>query len=199
MMVPMDPVYFGSPAQFRAWLEAHHADADELWVGYHKRGTGLPSMTWPESVDEALCFGWIDGVRRSVDDERYAIRFTPRRKGSNWSRVNLGRVEVLSAEGRMRPAGLAAYEGRKEDAAATYTYEERPQELPETYARAFRERDPAAWDFFVAQSPSYRRTAIGWILEAKREETRLRRLDQVVEASAVRRRWIQGAPKGVTR
>lgn len=194
-----DPVYFASPSEFRAWLGAHHASADELWVGYYKRATGMPSMTWPESVDEALCCGWIDGVRRSVDGERYAIRFTPRRKGSVWSRVNLGRVAVLIAGGRMRPAGLAAYEARKQDAAAGAAYEERPQALPEVYARVFRERDEAALAFFEAQSPSYRRTAIGWILAAKREETRLRRLEQIVEASAAGRRWIQGAPKGMTR
>lgn len=193
-----NPAYFRSPSEFRAWLEAHHAEADELWVGYYKRGTGRPSMTWPESVDEALCFGWIDGVRRSVDSERYAIRFTPRRPGSNWSAVNLGRVEALIAEGRMRPAGLDVYRGRRREAAG-YTYEERPKDLPEPYARVFRGRDRAAWDFFLAQSPSYRRTAIGWILSAKREETRLRRLEQIVEASAARRRWIQGAPKGTTR
>jgi uncharacterized protein YdeI (YjbR/CyaY-like superfamily) len=194
----MEPVYFPSPAAFHDWLEAHHAHAAELWVGYHKVGTGTPSMTWPQSVDEALCFGWIDGVRRRVDDERYAIRFTPRRRGSVWSRVNLGRVEALIAEGRMRPAGLAAYEAR-DPAAAGYTYEDRPQELPEPYASAFRDRDATAWEFFIAQSPSYRRTAIGWILAAKREETRLRRLEQIVAASAGGTRWIQGAPKGMTR
>jgi len=194
----MEPVYFPSPSAFRDWLEANHAGADVLWVGYFKKGTGRPSLTWPESVDEALCVGWIDGLRKSVDAERYAIRFTPRRPGSNWSRVNLDRVEALTAEGRMRPAGLAAYEARKPDAAAT-SYEERPQTLPEPYAGAFRERDEAAWRFFEAQSPSYRRTAIGWILDAKREETRLRRLEQVIEASMAGRRWIQGAPKGMVR
>ena len=194
----MDPVYFRSPDEFRAWLEDHHASVDELWVGYFKKGTGTPSMTWPESVDEALCFGWIDGLRRRVDDERYAIRFTPRRTGSTWSRVNLGRVEVLMAAGRMRPAGMAAYEARKPEASG-YSYEERPQELPEPYAAAFRERDEAAWSFFQAQSPSYRRLAIGWILDAKREATRWRRLEQIVEASAGGKRWIQGAPKGMTR
>jgi len=194
----MDPVYFPSPAAFRDWLEAHHAGADELWVGYHKRGTGTPSMTWPESVDEALCFGWIDGLRRSVDAERYAIRFTPRRRGSTWSRVNLARVEALTAEGRMRPAGIAAHEARKADADEP-SVQDRPEELPEPYAVAFRERDRAAWAFFQAQSRSYRRMAIGWILAAKREETRLRRLEQIVEASAAGRRWIQGAPRGMTR
>ena len=194
----MEPVYFPSPAAFRDWLEAHHASAAELWVGYHKRGTGRPSLTWPESVDEALCVGWIDGLRKRVDGERYAIRFTPRRPGSNWSRVNLARVEALTAAGRMRPAGLAAFEARKPEADEP-RYEDRPEELPETYVVAFRERDPAAWAFFQAQSRSYRRLAIGWILSAKREETRLRRLEQIVEASAAGRRWIQGAPKGMTR
>ncbi len=193
MNAAMEPSYFASPEAFRSWLEAHHADSDVLWVGYHKRATGRPSMTWPESVDEALCFGWIDGLRRSVDDERYTIRFTPRRPSSIWSRVNLDRVEALTAEGRMRAAGLAAYERRKPGTVG-YAYEDRPQELPETYANAFRERDEAAFAFFSEQSPSYRRTAIGWILAAKREETRLRRLEQIVDASAAGRRWIQGAP-----
>ena len=194
----MDPVYFASPDAFRDWLEANHAGADELWVGYHKRGTGTPSMSWPESVDEALCFGWIDGVRRSVDAERYAIRFTPRRSGSNWSRVNLARVDALTAEGRMRPAGMAAHEARRPDADEP-SVEDRLEELPEPYAAVFRERDPAAWAFFLAQPRSYRRMSIGWILAAKREETRLRRLEQIVEASAAGRRWIQGAPRGMTR
>jgi uncharacterized protein YdeI (YjbR/CyaY-like superfamily) len=194
----MDPRYFPSPAAFRAWLEAHHADADELWVGYHKRATGTPSLTWPESVDEALCFGWIDGLRRSVDDERYAIRFTPRRPTSRWSRVNLARVAVLTAEGRMRPAGIAAHAGRRPDADEP-AREERPDALPEAYAAAFRARDEAAWAFFQAQSAAYRRTAVGWILAAKREETRLRRVEEIADASAAGRRWIQGAPKGMTR
>jgi uncharacterized protein YdeI (YjbR/CyaY-like superfamily) len=193
-----DAVYFASPEEFRAWLAAHHDSAEVLWVGYHKRGTGRPSLTWPESVDEALCFGWIDGLRRSVDAERYAIRFTPRRPGSTWSRVNLGRVEALAREGRMRPAGLAAFEARTREPAG-YGYESRPQELPEPYASAFRERDPVAWGYFSGQSAAYRRLAIGWILDAKREETRLRRLERIVEASAAGRRWIQGAPKAMTR
>jgi uncharacterized protein YdeI (YjbR/CyaY-like superfamily) len=195
----MDPVYFPSPSAFREWLEAHHASADELWVGYHKRGTGTPSMTWPESVDEALCFGWIDGLRKSVDAERYAIRFTPRRPGSNWSRVNLARVEALTAEGRMRPAGAAAYEGRKPEA------DERLQLRGQAAgaARAVRRAPSASATGRLGVLPgavaSYRRLAIGWILAAKREETRLRRLEQIVEASAAGRRWIQGAPKGMTR
>ena len=195
----MEPVYFPSPAAFRAWLEAHHASADELWVGYHKKATGRPSMTWSESVDEALCFGWIDGLRRRVDADRYTIRFTPRRSGSNWSRVNLAKVEVLIAQERMQPAGLAAYDGRTQSAAAGDPDEEPPQKLPAAYVQAFRERDELAWAFFEGQSPSYRRTAIGWVLSAKREETRWRRLEQIIEASASERRWIQGAPRGMTR
>jgi uncharacterized protein YdeI (YjbR/CyaY-like superfamily) len=194
----MEPTYFPSASAFREWLEEHHADVAELWVGYHKVGTGVPSMTWSESVDEALCFGWIDGVRQRVDERRYAIRFTPRRRGSPWSRVNLAKVETLLAQGRMRPAGMAAFEARPAEPAG-YTYEEAPMDLPEPYAALFRERGAAAWDFFQSQSPSYRRTAIGWILDAKREETRLRRLDQIVDASAAGCRWIQGAPKGMTR
>jgi uncharacterized protein YdeI (YjbR/CyaY-like superfamily) len=193
----VNPTYFASPAAFRAWLEAHHASASELWVGYHKRASGTPSMTWPESVDEALCFGWIDGLRRRVDDERYAIRFTPRRSGSVWSRVNLGRVEALIAEGRMRPPGLAAYRRRRPS--DEESDERPPDQPPEPYASVFRERNEAAWTYFMAQSPSYRRTAVGWVLSAKREETRLRRLEQIIEASASERRWIQGAPKGMTR
>jgi uncharacterized protein YdeI (YjbR/CyaY-like superfamily) len=156
-------------------------------------------MTWSESVDEALCFGWIDGLRRRVDDRRYAIRFTPRRSGSNWSRVNLAKVEALIAQERMHSAGVAAYEARTLDAAVDSAQEKPPQTLPAEFERAFREQDERAWAFFEAQSPSYRRTAIGWVLSAKRDETRWRRLEQIIEASASERRWIQGAPKGMTR
>lgn len=190
----MQPVHFRSPSEFRAWLEAHHATADVLWVGFFKRATGRPSMTWPESVDEALCFGWIDGLRRSVDDERYAIRFTPRRPGSNWSRVNLDRVAALTAEGRMRPAGLAVHAARRLDAANDVASKVRPERLPEPYDRAFRARDAAAWRWFAAQSPSYRRTLVDWVLAAKREETRLRRIERLATAAATGQRWMPGYP-----
>jgi len=189
----MEPIYFSSAREFRDWLAEHHATATELQVGYFKRGTGRPSMTWPESVDEALCVGWIDGVRRRIDDERYTIRFTPRRRGSNWSEVNVARVAALTAEGRMQPAGLAAFAARKPAVSGAYTYERPPADLPEPYARHFRERDEAAWRFFVTWPPSHRRTAIGWVLDAKREETRMRRLDQVIAASAGGRRWGDAA------
>jgi len=195
--VTMEPVYFPSPSEFRAWLEEHHADADVLWVGYFKRATGRPSMTWPESVDEALCFGWIDGVRRSIDDERYAIRFTPRRPSSVWSRVNLARVAALSAEGRMRPAGLAAHAARRSDAADDAALEgrpERPERLPEPYDRILREGDEAAWRWFAAQSLAYRRTLVEWVLAAKREETRLRRIERLADAASNGQRWMPGYP-----
>jgi uncharacterized protein YdeI (YjbR/CyaY-like superfamily) len=194
LMVVMKPVYFRSPSEFRAWLEAHHATAGALWVGFFKRATGRPSMTWPESVDEALCFGWIDGLRRSVDDERYAIRFTPRRPGSNWSRVNLDRVAALTAEGRMRPAGLEVHAARRPDAANDVAPKDRPERLPEPYDRAFRERDAAAWRWFAAQSPAYRRTLVDWVLAAKREETRLRRIERLATAAATGQRWMPGYP-----
>jgi len=194
MVATMDPVYFATPAEFRAWLGAHHAAETELWVGFHKRATGRPSLTWPESVDEALCFGWIDGLRRSVDDERYAIRFTPRRQGSVWSRVNLDRVAVLTSEGRMRPAGLAIHAARRSDATPGPPRAERPEHLPEPYDRALFDRNEASWRFFAAQSPAYRRTLVDWLLSAKREETRLRRAERLADALAGGRRWMPGEP-----
>ena len=190
----MEPIYFDAPAAFGAWLEAHHAGAKEVWVGYHKVATGRPSLTWPESVDEALCFGWIDGRRRRVDDDRYAIRFTPRRAGSNWSRVNLARVEALTAEGRMRPAGLAVHAARGTDATPGPPIEEVPEHLPDPYDGALRERNEASWRFFEDQSVAYRRTLIDWVLAAKREATRLRRVERIADALAAGRRWIPGEP-----
>ncbi len=189
----IDPLYFASPAEFRAWLEAHHATETELWVGFHKRAAGRPSLTWPESVDEALCVGWIDGLRRSVDDERYAIRFTPRRPRSVWSRVNIERVAVLTAEGRMQPAGLAIHAARRADATPGPRAEQ-PEHLPEPYERVLRERNQTAWRFFAAQSPAYRRTLVDWLLSAKREETRLRRAERIADALAGEQRWMPGEP-----
>jgi uncharacterized protein YdeI (YjbR/CyaY-like superfamily) len=174
---------FATPADFRAWLEAHHASAAELWVGFHKRGTGLPSITWPESVDEALCFGWIDGVRQSIDDRSYRIRFTPRRSRSIWSAVNLRRVEDLKAAGRMRPTGLAAFEGRDPAKQERYSYERQHTELAPAYL-ALLKRNRGAWQFFQAQPAHYRRLCANWVMSAKREETRNRRLQTLIEDSA---------------
>jgi uncharacterized protein YdeI (YjbR/CyaY-like superfamily) len=181
---PITPTYFATPDEFRAWLEAHHESASELLVGYYKVGSGRPSMTWPESVDEALCFGWIDGVRRRIDDESYSIRFTPRKARSVWSAVNIGRVEELTRLGRMRPAGIRAFEGRAAERSGIYAYENRDaaELAPEDEAQ-FRAAG-AAWAFFASQPPWYRRSAIWWVVSAKREETRRRRLAILIADSA---------------
>lgn len=180
----MNITFFKTPADFRKWLEKHHETEQELWVGFYKKDSGKPSITWPESVDEALCFGWIDGVRKSVDETRYKIRFTPRKRGSIWSAVNIKRAEALIEEGRMRPAGLQAFQNRKEDRARVYSYEQPGgPKLSEEYEEKLRV-NPKAWEFFQAQTPSYRKTTCWWIMSAKKEETRLRRLDQLIADSA---------------
>lgn len=179
----MKPVFFAAPAAFREWLTAHHADASELLVGFHKRESGRPSLTWPESVDEALCFGWIDGVRRRIDDASYSIRFTPRRPGSVWSAVNIAKIEKLEQAGRMTDAGRAAFALRKENRSGIYAYEQRPQELPAEY-RAVLELNPDAARDFDARPPGYRRTAIWKVISAKQEATRLRRLAELVDCHA---------------
>jgi uncharacterized protein YdeI (YjbR/CyaY-like superfamily) len=179
----MSPKFFKTPAAFRKWLAANHHKAKELQVGFYKKGSGKLSITWPESVDEALCFGWIDGIRRNIDDESYLIRFSPRRPESIWSAVNVRNVERLIKEKRMMPAGLRAYEQRKEYRSGIYSYEQRPAELVEPYASQFR-RNKAAWKFFQAQPPYYRKTMTWFILSAKTEETRLKRLKILIEASA---------------
>jgi uncharacterized protein YdeI (YjbR/CyaY-like superfamily) len=178
------PIFFASPEEFRGWLQAHAGDAPELLVGFWKKGSGHTSMTWPESVDEALCVGWIDGVRRRVDDERYSIRFTPRRPTSIWSAVNVARVAALTDEGRMQPAGLEAYARRREVKTGLYSHErEHDAELePEEQARL--EANAAAWAFFSVQITSYRRAALHWVVGAKRPETRERRLKALIDDSA---------------
>jgi uncharacterized protein YdeI (YjbR/CyaY-like superfamily) len=179
------PAFYATPEEWRAWLEAHHHEAREHWVGFHKRATGRPSMTWPESVDQALCFGWIDGVRKRLDDERYMIRFTPRKPSSRWSRVNVARVAELEQAGLMRPAGLTAFAARTEK--GTYSYEQRDAAAfdPEREQR-FRANE-GAWAWFAEQPPWYRRTATHWVMSAKRDETRDRRLARLVEDSAAGR------------
>lgn len=182
------PVFFATPADFRRWLEQHHASAPELLVGYRKLGSGLPSMTWSESVDEALCFGWIDGVRRRLDDTAYTIRFTPRRRGSIWSAVNVAKIEALSAQGRMQPAGLAAFAARDEKKTAIYAFEqERPAELSAAELRVLKKNKPA-WAYFQAVPPGYRQVVTHWVVSAKKPETRARRLEQLIQACAEGRR-----------
>jgi uncharacterized protein YdeI (YjbR/CyaY-like superfamily) len=175
--------FFKSPGDFRKWLEKHHAATGELWVGYYKKTSGRPSITWPESVDEALCFGWIDGLRKSVDEFSYTIRFTPRRTGSIWSAVNIKRARELSEKGLMKPAGLKAFQARKENKSGIYSYEQRSDKLDEPYEKRLRQ-NKAAWAFFQAQPPSYRKAAGWWVVSAKKEETRLKRLESLIEYSA---------------
>jgi uncharacterized protein YdeI (YjbR/CyaY-like superfamily) len=154
------PQFFATPAHWRRWLAANHDKADELIVGFHKRASGVPSITWPESVDEALCFGWIDGIRRRIDETSYQIRFTPRRKGSIWSAVNVGRVAELTKTGRMHSAGVRAFEARTKKKTAIYSFEQRTQaKLPAAYERRFK-ANAAAWRFYNTMAPWYQRTTI---------------------------------------
>jgi uncharacterized protein YdeI (YjbR/CyaY-like superfamily) len=183
----VEPTFFATPDEFRAWLEAHHETESELLVGFHKKGSGRPSITWPQSVDQALCFGWIDGVRRSIDADSYSIRFTPRQARSTWSAVNVKRVGELTAEGLMQPAGLAAFERRTDDRTGIYSHERRKEaKLEPEQERAFK-ADEQAWAWFQAQPPWYRRTATHWVVSAKREATRQRRLEQLIADSAAGR------------
>jgi uncharacterized protein YdeI (YjbR/CyaY-like superfamily) len=181
-----EPTFYATPEEWRAWLEAHHAGARAHWVGFHRRASGRPSMTWAESVDQALCFGWIDGVRKRVDDERYTIRFTPRTPTSRWSRVNVARVAELEAAGLMHPAGRAAFAART--AEGTYSYEQREAAAFDPERERRLRANVAAAAFFDAQPPAYRRTATYWVMSAKREETRDRRLAQLIEDCAAGRR-----------
>jgi uncharacterized protein YdeI (YjbR/CyaY-like superfamily) len=177
------PLFFPDSAALREWLSAHAGTAPEAWVGLYKKGTGRPSITWPELVDQLLCFGWIDGVRKSLDDAAYMIRITPRRPRSNWSAVNRRRFPELLALGLVLPAGLAAWEARDGDGTGEYSYERAPAVLGDEDEARFRAR-PEAWAFFQAQPPSYRKITIGWIASAKREETRRRRLEELIGDSA---------------
>ena len=183
------PIFFKNQNEFREWLMHNHALETELWVGYYKKGTGKPSMTWSESVDQALCFGWIDGVRRSIDREGYCIRFTPRKPTSTWSAINIRKVKELTKQGLMRPAGIAAFEKRKEQKSRVYTYENRPHEFPTPLKKRFR-ANKDAWAFFSQQSPSYRRMIVYWVVSAKKKDTQLSRLAKAIDASAGRKRLV---------
>jgi uncharacterized protein YdeI (YjbR/CyaY-like superfamily) len=180
----MKPRFFATPAAFRAWLEKHHDTAEELWVGFYKTASGKASITWPEAVDVALSFGWIDSVRKSIDEISYTNRFTPRRPGSTWSAVNVGRVKELTRMGLMHPAGLKAFEWRREDKTGIYSYEQRHEaRLDEAFERRLR-ANRKAWTFFQDQAPWYRQGCIVWVMSAKKEETRQRRLATLIDASA---------------
>jgi uncharacterized protein YdeI (YjbR/CyaY-like superfamily) len=182
----MKPLFFATPADWRKWLEENHDRENEVLVGFYKRDSGKPSISWPESVDAALCFGWIDGVRRSIDASSYTIRFTPRRRRSIWSKVNVRRAKELIASGLMDPAGMRAFEACQEVRSGVYSFEQNEVAFDETQEQEFK-RDKAAWRFFQAQAPWYRRTATFWVTSAKREETRAKRLKILIEDSAAGR------------
>jgi uncharacterized protein YdeI (YjbR/CyaY-like superfamily) len=184
----MQPLFFATPAEFRAWLEKHHDSEQELLVGFHKKASRRPSLTWPQSVDEALCFGWIDGIRKRLGAEAYVIRFTPRKRGSTWSLVNTRRANALIKEGRMHASGLRVFKTRDRKKSGIYSFEQRKAAELGPEAEAQFKRNASAWKFFLAQPPGYRRTVIFWVMSAKREETRLRRLQTLIADSGARRR-----------
>ncbi len=182
--MPEEPTFFAAAHAFRDWLASNGDKASEFWVGFYKRDSGLASLTWPESVDAALCFGWIDGVRKSIDDTAYKIRFTPRKRGSKWSAVNLRRMEELIREGLVSEAGHKCYTGRTRLDPAGYAYEQRHLiELTPEQRKLF-QQNKAAWKFFQAQANWYKKTALWWIVSAKQEATRERRLHQLIADSA---------------
>jgi len=181
------PTFFATPAELRQWLDRNHATATELLVGFYKRGSGKASITWQELVDEELCFGWIDGVRQGIDEVRYSNRITPRKPRSTWSAVNIARAQELIRLGRMHPAGMAAFERRTEERSAIYSYEQRKSaRLDPAAERSFR-ANKKAWTFFQAQAPGYRQAATWWVISAKREETRKKRLATLIADSALGR------------
>ena len=188
------PRFFGSAADFRRWLEANHAAFRELWVGFNKKASGKGGITYPEALDEALCFGWIDGVRKTVNADRFTIRFTPRRAGSVWSRVNLRHFERLKALDRVAPSGLKTHAQRDPAKSGLYSFENLPHRLAVADERRFK-ANRAAWRFFQAQPPGYQRVAIFWVTDAKREKTRARRLAQLISDSANGRRLANVARK----
>ncbi|MGE4287552.1 MAG: YdeI family protein [Salinivirgaceae bacterium] len=174
--------FFKTPDDFRSWLESNHETTSELMVGFYKVASGKPSMNWSQSVDQALCFGWIDGVRRSIDQESYCIRFTPRRSTSNWSAINIKKVEELTKAGLMKPAGLNSFNLRKENKSEIYSYENETARLESTYEKQFK-ANKKAWDFFAKQAPSYKKAIVRWIMSAKQEKTKQARLAKTIKAS----------------
>jgi uncharacterized protein YdeI (YjbR/CyaY-like superfamily) len=179
----MDIKFFRRPADFRKWLEKNHEFAEELWVGFYKTGTDRPSITWPESVDQALCFGWIDGVRKRIDDESYKIRFTRRKAVSTWSAVNTKRFQELVELGLVHPLGVQAFDARRENRSGIYSYEQRRESFDEPYASMLK-ANPDACAYFLSRPPWYRRAAIWWVVSAKQEATRMKRMGQLIDDSA---------------
>lgn len=180
----MKPKFFKKPADLRKWFEQNHETIEELWVGYHKKATGKPSITWPESVDQALCFGWIDGIRKSVDEHSYMIRFTPRRPKSVWSAINIKKVKELTEKGLMHPNGSAAFDKKEDHRSGIYSFEQDKKnlKLPPDYEKQFK-ANKKAWAFYQSMPPSYRRTSAHWVISAKQEATRLKRLQTLITDS----------------
>jgi uncharacterized protein YdeI (YjbR/CyaY-like superfamily) len=185
----MEPIYFRSGSEFRDWLQTHHASAREVLIGFFSKSAQQRGLTYAEALDEALCFGWIDGLVRRVDANRHTRRFTPRKSASIWSNINVNHVERLIREGRMQPPGIAAFQRRSKAKTGVYSFENKPQEFPSVYARRFR-ANRAAWKFWLAQPPGYRRTVIWWVVSAKQEVTRERRFDRLVAECAAGRRLL---------
>ena len=179
----MKVIHFHSPADFRRWLEHHHASTTELWVGFYRKDSGQGGLTYPEALDEALCFGWIDGIRKKIDAASYTNRFTPRKSGSIWSLINIGHVGRLTAAGKMQPSGLKAFAARLAHRTGVYAFEQKSPKLPVAYGKKFR-ASRKAWAFFTAQAPSYQRTAIHKVTSPKQEATRLRWLHLLIADSA---------------
>jgi uncharacterized protein YdeI (YjbR/CyaY-like superfamily) len=182
MSTPSKVKFFKSSSQFRTWLEKNHANAPELWLGFYRKSSGKAGITYREALDQALCFGWIDGIRKGLDDISYTTRFTPRRRKSNWSLVNIDRVRYLRKRGLMKPAGLKAFEDRDEDRAAGYSYEQKFPKFDRASEAKFK-ANSKAWEFFQSQPDSYRRTATWWVMSAKKQETRSKRLATLIDDS----------------
>jgi uncharacterized protein YdeI (YjbR/CyaY-like superfamily) len=185
----MKPTFFADQQDFRKWLEKNHQDQKELLVGFYKVTSKKPSMSWSQSVDQALCFGWIDGVRRSIDDESYSIRFTPRKTSSIWSAINIQKMEDLTKTGLMTDAGLKAFSFRTENKSKIYSHEKEPVPLDVVYEKQFKS-NKLAWDFFEKQPPSYKKVMIHWIMSAKQEKTRLSRLEKTIVESEKQKRVL---------
>ena len=183
------PTYFATPLDFRKWLQENHEQTIELLVGFHKVGSGKPSITWPQSVDEALCFGWIDGVRKSIDKDNYCIRFTPRKPNSIWSAVNIKKIEELTQKGLMQPAGLASFGLRKEEKSKIYAYEKAEVAFSDNFEAQFR-TNQKAWLFFESLAPSYRKVSVHWVMSAKQEATQTKRLNELIaDCEAQKNQW----------
>jgi uncharacterized protein YdeI (YjbR/CyaY-like superfamily) len=178
----MQPTFFPTPQDLRDWLDKNHKTEQELLVGFYKVGTKKPSITWSESVDQALCFGWIDGVRRSIDEESYSIRFTPRKPTSIWSVVNIKKIEELTKAELMKEAGLEAFKLRKEERSGIYSHEKEPSKLTSEYEDQFK-ANKKAWEFFEEQAPSYKKVMIHWIMSAKQDKTQISRLEKTISES----------------